>query len=99
MFRLQMLGETDVLNAEIRTEVGGGLLRVQHTSVLTAVDELRHVAAMHLDRALAVGIVPVVRHITILRESRQAVLLIPAEPHLAGTLHGIWLGSHVRLQS
>jgi len=93
------LGEPALVDAEVGTEVGRGLLRVQHTPVLAAVDEHRHVAAVHLDRALAVGVVPVVRHVAILRENRQAVLLIPAEPLLTGTLHGIWLGGHVRLHS
>ena len=68
-----MLGEPALVDAEVGTEVGGGLLCVQHTPVLPAVDEHRHVAAVHLDRALAVGVVPVVRHVAILRESRQAV--------------------------
>ena len=88
-----------LVDAEVGTEVGRGLQRVQHTPVLAAVDEHRLVAAVHLDRALAVGVVPVVRHITILRESRQAVLLVPAEPLLTAPLHGIRLHGHVRLKS
>ena len=33
----------------------------------------------------------VVRHVAVLGESRQAVLLVPAELLLTGTLHGICL--------
>ena len=94
-----MLGETVVLNAEIRTEIGRGLLCVQHTPVLPAVDEHSHAAAVLLHRAITVCIIPIVRHITILGDGRQAVLLIPAEPLLTGTLNCIWLHGHARLHS
>ena len=40
----------------------------------------------------------VVRHVAVLGESRQAVLLIPAESLLTSLLNGIGLRGHVRLQ-
>ena len=95
-----MLGVTAIVAVAV---IGVGINAVPaglcHTTVLATVDEHRHVLTMLLDDPVAIRVIPVIGDVAVLRESRQAVLLVPAESLLTGTLHGIWLSGHVGLQS
>ena len=74
------------VHVKVRTGIDSELTRVGHGAATAAVYEHRRVAAVLLHNTLAVGVIPVVRHIAVLAYRHQAVLLIPAELLLAGAV-------------
>jgi len=90
-----MLGVASTLiSHEVRADIERELRRVGGAAGENSVDIHLVALAGSLDRALAVGIIPVVGHEAVVVHGKQTVLLVPDELALANTVVPMSVGHH-----